>query len=399
MRINSNKKVHKLKRDPYKTLLRVAGLLALVVVAGIGIFYLCSMAVTNDYVQKRNALDQQNAQAQVEFDTRMNALRNSQATTVDPDTGEVTPVELPYWESTLDDKPWRVQDEGTSGLENTSTVTLERSTLMLGGLMLVNAWHALPYDFSDTELISIGTTSGFKIQVQDNSVRVFPKAYDALNQAITDAATNGLQYYIVREAYRSNDVQSKLFTDKMNELSEKKNYTGNLLIEQTKKSVNYPGTSEYQTGMSYRLDLYSRDNADGVNDLRLQESEQGKWMTANCWKYGIIFRFPTVDFPTTAWEDKSYKTGVSTPMNLYRYVGKAHAAAMRIMDYCLEEYVEFLISHPHICIYEDGALRYEIVRINMGDGATFNLPVPNPASDYQASMDNMGGIVMAYTYN
>lgn len=59
MRINSNKKIHKMKRDPYKTLLRAAGILAIVVVVGIGIFYLCSLAVTNDYVTKRNAIEKQ----------------------------------------------------------------------------------------------------------------------------------------------------------------------------------------------------------------------------------------------------------------------------------------------------------------------------------------------------
>ena len=31
MRVNSNKKIHKMKRDPYKTLLRTAGILAIVV--------------------------------------------------------------------------------------------------------------------------------------------------------------------------------------------------------------------------------------------------------------------------------------------------------------------------------------------------------------------------------
>ena len=40
MRVNSNKKIHKMKRDPYKTLLRAAGILAIVVVVGIGVFYL-----------------------------------------------------------------------------------------------------------------------------------------------------------------------------------------------------------------------------------------------------------------------------------------------------------------------------------------------------------------------
>jgi hypothetical protein len=71
---------------------------------------------------------------------------------------------------------------------------------------------------------------------------------------------------------------------------------------------------------------------------------------------------------------------------------------MRILDYCLEEYVEFLVDHPHICLYEDGALRYEVYRITAEDAATYELPVPNPASGYTASLDNLGGVVMAYTY-
>ena len=72
---------------------------------------------------------------------------------------------------------------------------------------------------------------------------------------------------------------------------------------------------------------------------------------------------------------------------------------MRVLNLCLEEYIEFLIDHPHICVYEDGALKYEIVRIKIADDAqSVQLPVPNPASSYQASLDNMGGVVMAYTY-
>ena len=84
---------------------------------------------------------------------------------------------------------------------------------------------------------------------------------------------------------------------------------------------------------------------------------------------------------------------------MYRYVGKAHSAAMSVLNMCLEEYIEFLANHPHITIYEDGALVYEVVRIKgAGSNTSFALPVPNPASGYQASLDNMDGVVMAYSY-
>lgn len=398
MRINSNKKIHKIKRDPYKTLLRATGILAVVVVVGIGIFYLCTMAVTHDYTTKYEAIEKSNAEAEVKFNETMNTLKNNQNAIVDPETGVVSQADLPFWEKTVDDTVWRIEDEGTAGLENTWTTTIDRASLINGGTLLVNAWHALPSDFSDSSLISVGETSNYKIQVKDASVELFPVAYDALLNIVTDAEAAGHKYYIVQEAFRSQDTQQTYFNNKIESLSEK--YTGDALIEQAKKDVNYPGTSEYQTGLSFQMGLYDKENSGEVDRKKgFQESDQGMWFTQNAWKYGLIFRFPTANFPDSTWEDKTYKTAVSVKLNLYRYVGKPHAAAMNIMDYCLEEYIEFMVDHPHICIYQDGALKYEIVRISVADNMdSYSLPVPNPASESQASLDNMGGILMAYTY-
>ena len=173
MRINANKKIHKMKRDPFKTLLRVAGILAIVVVVGVGGLFLCASVVNNDYIATRNRIQEENAQAEVEFTARMNALRNERNAVLDPETGVVTSADLPYWEATLEGSTWRIEDEGTAGLENTSTITLDRASLMNGGLLLVNAWHSLPSDFSEEGLVNIGTASPYKIQVEDNSVRLF----------------------------------------------------------------------------------------------------------------------------------------------------------------------------------------------------------------------------------
>ena len=397
MRTNSNKKVHKMKRDPYKALVRFLVIMVVLAVAGVGVFYLCSLAVTKDYTQTRDRIMAENAEGEVEFNARMNELRNQSSSITAPATDNVTNENLPSWEKTLDGSVWRVQDEGSAGLENTSTVTLDRAQLINGGLMLVNAWHALPDDFSEDGLVSVGTTGNFKIQVQDGSVQLFQPAFDALVEALTAAKEDGLEYFIVREGYRSVVEQEGLFNDEMQDLSSR--YSGNRLIEETKKVVNYPGTSDYHTGMSFRMDVYQSGNS-VLNGQKFQaESAQGAWLTENCWRYGIIFRFPSRDFPNASWQDKSYKTGVSSQLNLYRYVGKAHSAAMRVLDMCLEEYIEFLIAHPHICIYENDALVYEVVRIKgVGDQTAIQLPVPNPANGYQASLDNMDGVVMAYSY-
>ena len=247
MRVNSNKKIHKMKRDPYKTLLRTAGILAIVVVVGVGVFYLCSLAVTNDYVSTRNRIENENAEAELEFNAMMNELRAEQSAALAPNTGVVSSADLPSWEKTLNDTLWRIEDESNAGLENTSTITLDRASLINGGLLLVNPWHSLPSDFSEEGLVSIGTASNFQIQVQDNSVRVFQPAYDALSEALTAAKDEaGLEYYIVMEGYRSVAQQEELFNAEMEKLSSR--YSGNALIEETKKNVNYPGNSDYHTG-------------------------------------------------------------------------------------------------------------------------------------------------------
>ena len=84
-------------------------------------------------------------------------------------------------------------------------------------------------------------------------------------------------------------------------------------------------------------------------------------------------------------------------MKVYRYVGKGNAAAMNTLDMCLEEYVEYLMQHPHIAIYENGTLRYEIYRQDGGYADT-TVTVPFNAKGFTASTDNVGGLVTVIEY-
>ena len=389
-----------MKKDPFKQLQKLAIILTVVLAAGAVLFYFCAGAITQDYFNTRNRIEAENAEGEAAFNARMDELRaqNEAASRQNVISGNVNSESLASWEKKLDGKVWRVQDEGNIGLDNTSSITMDRSQLINGGLMLVNAWHSLPSDFSEEGMVTVGTTGEFKVQVHSGSVKLFQPAFDALVESLKAAKEEaGLEYYIVMEGYRSFEEQQQLFNEKMEKLSSR--YSNERLIAETKKEVNYPGTSDYHTGMSFRMDVYQSGNKELNNQKFQAESAQGAWLTENCWRYGISFRFPSKDFPNSSWEDKSYKTGVSSQLNLYRYVGKAHSAAMKVLDFCLEEYIEFLMDHPHICVYEDDALVYEIVRIKGANAKnTFQLPVPNPAVSYQASLDNMDGVVMAYSY-
>ena len=291
---------------------------------------------------------------------------------------------------------WEVVDLTNYPLESVSTRTINRQDALYNGMLLVNEWHSRPSDFLEDSLVSVSKATDRKISVRDNNVRLFPDAVQALQDAITDAKGANLENYVAYEGYRSWDEQNNLFQkqmEKYNNLPEEER------IEKAKKSVNYPGTSEFNTGLTTRVILYkAKDNA--VNSMKFFESEQGIWLYNNSWKYGIVFRFPLADYPVKGTADKSYKTGVSVQLQAFRYVGKGNAAVMHALDLCLEEYLDYLHEHPHIAVFENGALKYEIVRENVGNGDPFTVHVTTKpgVKNTVTSLDNMGYAVTVFEY-
>ncbi len=291
---------------------------------------------------------------------------------------------------------WDVVDLTTYPLENATIVTMNRGDIMNNGMLLVNQWHSRPDDFSEEALVSIGNYANGEIPVANYNLELFPVAIDALKAALADAKANGHENYMVDEAYRSWETQNTLFNKYMEDYSSR--YSGEELIERTKRDVNYPGTSEFNSGLAFTMRLYKSGDAT-VNNSNYVETAAGQWMNENCWKYGLVFRFQKADYPTKGDTDKSYKTGVSATLRCYRYVGEAHAAVMNHLDLCLEEYIEYLQEHPHIAVFENGTLRYEIVRQYVGDDVNpISVTITNKASSYVSNLDNMGAVVTVFEY-
>ncbi len=282
-------------------------------------------------------------------------------------------------------------------LENATQETKTRAELMNNGMLLINEWHERPADFDDSAIVSVGKHLGgnAKVQVNDYNVSLFPVAADALMEAITAAKAEGMEHYLVSEGYRSWETQNQMFEKKKEKLASKYSNEEDL-VAAAKKEVNAPGTSEFNSGLAFTLRLYKKGDSD-INSMKYSTSEQAIWMNENSWKYGLIFRFPEAEWPLPTTQDKSYITGVSVKLNLYRYVGKGNAAAMHYLDLCLEEYVEYLHEHPHIALYEDGVLKYEIYCQYVGDAESFAIDVI-PAASYVSSLDNMGYVVTVFEY-
>ena len=290
---------------------------------------------------------------------------------------------------------WDLLDLTNYPLESASTVTMTRAQVMNNGLLLVNPWHSRPEDFDDSSLVGLGNYFNWAVQVADASVSLFPVAADALKAAIDAAAAEDLTHYYVPEAYRSWDTQNQYFQKRVEKLSSK--YTGDALIEAAKKEVNYPGTSEYNSGLSFRLQLYDRNDKE-VTNTKYSTSSQGIWMNTHCWEYGFVFRFPLNAWPLETSTDKSFVTGINSQMNLYRYVGKGSATIMHAMDFCLEEYIQYLEEHPHVALFQDGQLKYEVYRQYVGEDDSFQIMVTSKAKGYVSSLDNMGGVITVFEY-
>lgn len=372
------------KRDPMKIMLRVTVSLVVLAVAAsllsgaIGSYRQQKLVARQKEVQQINEQrDQEYAVALAEFE-RASASGANLAWPMQKSEG------------------WDVVDLTNYPLENPGSITLTRQDLMYSGMLLVNQWHSRPDDFDDAGVVSVGSYTGGKIGVADYNVKLFPVAIAALQDAIAGAKDAGYEHYMVSEGYRSWDDQNALFQKAMDRLKSK--YSGDALVEQAKKSVNYPGTSEFNSGLSFTLRLYSRTDA-SIGKPAYSTTAAGQWMSENCWKYGFVFRFPLADFPLQGTADKSYKTGISAELNLYRYVGKGNAAVMHIKDFCMEEYVDYLQEHPHIAVFEDGVLKYEIYRQYVGDETNeISLNLTGRASQYTASLDNMGGVITVFEY-
>ena len=138
---------------------------------------------------------------------------------------------------------------------------------------------------------------------------------DDTKKMFQDAADAGMSLNIV-SAYCDNETLKESFNNEMLNWI----YQGEAPLDaydKTKQSVALPGTSEHATGLA--MDITSSDYL-GTDDEE-ENTDEAKWLKANCANYGYILRYPA---------EKSDITGVGYEPWHFRYVGKT--AAKEIME-------------------------------------------------------------------
>lgn len=154
-------------------------------------------------------------------------------------------------------------------------------------------------------------------EAYSENIYMRPEAARALEELFAGAAQEGVTLYAT-SGYRSYSTQKAIFERKLEKMDEKA----------ANASVAKPGYSEHQTGLA--MDLEGQTTLGTGLTAEFGESPEGKWVAANCHKYGFIIRYP---------KDKTNITGyIYEPWHV-RYVGKEAAQEMTQLGVTFEEYI------------------------------------------------------------
>lgn len=206
------------------------------------------------------------------------------------------------------------QEEASTGTaDETTDETVQEPVELPWNLVLVNPWNAIAEDLS------------VELKELLNGQMVDDRCYEDLSRMLSDCRAAGLGP-VVCSAYRSLDVQTTLFENKVSY------YMNQGMSQQEAEEtaatiVAVPGTSEHHLGLAVDIvdELYQQ------LDEAQEETAVQKWLMEHCWEYGFILRYPN---------GSTDITGIIYEPWHYRYVGAEAAKEIHELDITLEEYLE-----------------------------------------------------------
>lgn len=177
---------------------------------------------------------------------------------------------------------------------------------------LVNKTHPIPEDYepSNLQIASVNTRS----DKSDNERSVRSDIDQALQDMFSDAMADGYDL-MIGSGYRPASLQALYFY----------NLAASVGEDSANQSIARPGQSEHQTGLATDISTTSRNC---YLDNCFAETNDGKWLADNSYKYGFILRYP---------EDKTDITGYMYESWHFRYVGIDLATAIYQSGLTLDE--------------------------------------------------------------
>ena len=193
--------------------------------------------------------------------------------------------------------------------------------------ILVNKEHLLSSDYVPENLVITDNNENNFHNYKDASLKPMVSAdimpyLEAMQNAALYA---GLRRIIVDSGYRPYEYQKVIF-DK---------FVAEVGLEEAKKAVALPGSSEHQTGLAF--DIAYMDNGVYIENTSDSDPEI-KWLKENAHKFGFILRYPL---------GKEEITGYKYERSHYRFVGVEMATILYDAGITLDEYYERVEQENH----------------------------------------------------
>ncbi len=186
-------------------------------------------------------------------------------------------------------------------------------------LLLINYENILDRSYKPDDLTDIPTRPGRDVQ------QLRFTAAMAFIAMFVEAEANDISDITVTSGWRSYNTQEWLLANQIEKYKQTMNEEDAYALAVTEIAV--PGTSEHQSGLA--VDVHNLPYA----DISFAESESAEWLKDNCYKFGFILRYP---------QDKIDITKISFEPWHFRFVGRYHASRINELNYCLEEYIEYI---------------------------------------------------------
>lgn len=194
-----------------------------------------------------------------------------------------------------------------NGIFNPTNLTPETITNPESITALVNKTHQIPSGWIPNDLVEV---AGSNQQLRKEAAEAFEAFYQA-------AKNQGIACYII-SGYRTNDTQA-LYWQRQIEISGE---------EYASLYSAYPGRSEHQLGLA--VDISNQLTGNRLTE-QVANSDIGKFIISDGYKYGFILRYP---------QDKVSITNYGYEPWHMRYVGKETAEKIYQSNLTLEEYIE-----------------------------------------------------------
>lgn len=230
----------------------------------------------------------------------------------DEDTVEENPTEDPT-ENPIPEGPGEETPEEPDNIDNDNLILIESPEVYD---VLVNKKRILSKTYVPQDLVKLTEVPTVLENPEINQLREV--AYNALIELFEAAKEEANYELYARSGYRSYGTQESLYNS----------YVANWGKAAADKFSAKPGQSEHQTGLA--MDI----TCEAMNfqlDETFGETDEGKWVAENAYRFGFIIRYP---------KGKEDVTGYMYEPWHIRYLGTELAKEVYESGLTLEEYFE-----------------------------------------------------------